>query len=275
MLRNAKELEGFALNATDGLIGHVRDFYFDDESWAIRYAVVDTGGWLSGRKVLVSPMAFGTPDGSGKVLPVSISREQVRNSPDIDTDRPVSRQHEVEFSSYYGYPYYWGGAGYWGGGMYPSLVPGDGELPFWQSRPTHEEEEMARREAALHAHDDPHLRSCNAVVGNHVHASDGDIGHIKGMLIDEQTWAVHYFIIDTSNWWLGHQVLIAPPWIEAARWFDGSVTVAMTRQAIRDAPEYDPQAGLNRQEEERLYLHYGQSGYWTDHPLGETEISRT
>lgn len=111
-------------------------------------------------------------------------------------------------------------------------------------------------------------------MGYHVHASDGDIGHVEGMLIDGQTWAVRYLIVDTRNWWLGHQVLVAPPWIEAVRWFDESVTVAMTRQAVRDAPEYDPHAGLNRQEEERLRQHYGQDGYWTDHPLRETEISR-
>ena len=134
MLRNAKHLEGFAVDASDGTIGHVKDFYFDDEAWVIRYGVVDTGGWLSGRKVLVSPMTFGTPDWSERLLPVSISREQIRNSPDIDANQPVSRQHEREFSGYYGYPYYWGGSDYWGDGMYPSLMLGSDALAFPQSR---------------------------------------------------------------------------------------------------------------------------------------------
>jgi len=270
-------MEGYAVGATDGVIGHVKDFYFDDEAWVIRYLVVDTGGWLSSRKVLVSPMAVGTPNRELRLLPASISQEEVRKSPDIDTDKPVSRQHEMIFSGYYGYPYYWGGAGYWGGGMYPSLMmPGDGGLGSSYSyvSPGEGQRELAQRDSARHEQEDPHLRSCSAVVGYHIHASDGEIGHVAGMLIDEETWAVRYLVVDTSNWWLGHQVLIAPQWIEAVNWFDETVAVSMRRQAVKDAPTYDPQAALNRGEEDRLYRHYGQTDYWTDHPVRDDEISR-
>ncbi|MEO6623250.1 MAG: PRC-barrel domain-containing protein, partial [Burkholderiaceae bacterium] len=122
MLRNLKELHDYAIGATDGEIGHVKDLYLDDHAWVVRYLVVETGGWLSGRKVLISPMAIGKPNWAGRSLPVSITKEQVKNSPGVDTDKPVTRQHELEYSGYYGYPYYWGGGGFWGGGMYPGLM---------------------------------------------------------------------------------------------------------------------------------------------------------
>ncbi len=275
MLRSAKEIEGYAVGATDGVIGHVKDFYLDDEAWVIRYLVVDTGGWLSSRKVLVSPIAIGTPNKEQRLLPGSISREQVRKSPDIDTDKPVSRQHEMTYSGYYDYPYYWGGAGYWGAGMYPTLMmPGDGGLVGSYAGSGDGQRETARRESARHEEVDPHLRSCNAVVGYHIHAVDGEIGHVADMLIDEQTWAIRYLVVDTSNWWLGHQVLIAPQWIKAVNWFDETVAVSMTRQAVKDAPAYDPQAALSREVEDRLYEHYGHASYWADHPVRADEISR-
>lgn len=275
MLRSAKEMEGYAVSATDGVIGHVKDFYLDDAKWVVRYLVVDTGGWLSSRKVLVSPIAVGTPDREQRLLPVSISREQVRNSPDIDTEQPVSRQHEIEYSAYYAYPYYWDGGGYWGGEMFPNLMmPGYGGLWNSQASSGQQQREMAQIEAARREQADPHLRSCNAIVGYHIHASDGDIGHVAGMLLDEQTWAVRYLIVDTSNWWLGHQVLIAPQWFEDVNWLDKKVTVSMTRQAIKDAPVYVSQATLNREAEDRLYNHYGHPGYWSAYPIRDDEISR-
>jgi uncharacterized protein YrrD len=275
MLRSVKEMEGYAVGATDGAIGHVKDFYLDDEAWIIRYLVVDTGGWLSNRKVLVSPIAVGTPNREQRLLPASISQEQVRKSPDIDTDKPVSRQHEMTYSGYYGYPYYWGGAGYWGGGMYPGLMmPGYGGLGGSYANSGEGQREMEQRESTRHAQEDPHLRSCNAVIGYHIHASDGEIGHVAGMLIDEQTWAVRYLVVDTSNWWVGHQVLIAPQWIESVNWFDQTVAVSMTRQAVKDAPPYDSTGAPNRVEEDRLYRHYGQTDYWSDHPVRANEISR-
>ena len=111
MLRSMKDLEDYAIRATDGTIGHVKDFHFDDKAWGIRYLVLDTGTWLSSRKVLISPIAIGHPDWAGKILPVSITKEQVKNSPDIDTDKPVSRHNEIRYRGYYGYPFYWGGPG--------------------------------------------------------------------------------------------------------------------------------------------------------------------
>lgn len=132
---------------------------------------------------------------------------------------------------------------------------------------------MAQTASERHTNDDPHLRSFNAMAGYHIHASDGDIGHIAGMLIDDKTWAVRYLVVDTSNWWLGHQVLIAPQWIDTVNWFDKAVTVSVTRQTVKDAPVYDAQAAMSREAEDRLYQHYGRAGYWTGYPIREDDIS--
>lgn len=270
MLRSAKQMEGCSVGAIDGVIGHIEDFYFDDEQWVIRYLVVETGGWLSSRKVLVSPIAFGKLDWVQKILPVQISREQVRKSPHIDTEKPVSRQHEMEYSDYYAYPIYWGGGGYWGGGMYPSLMmPSYGEPGEVFADSRDERRKMERSESNQSSQGDPHLRSCNVVIGYHIHASDGEIGHVSGLLIDEQTWAVRYLIADTSNWWLGHQILIAPQWIKAVNWDDNSVTVSMTRHAIKNAPAYKPGSVPDRETEDRLYAHHERIKYWSDKPAAE------
>ena len=206
MLRNVKDLRGYAIRATDGVIGHVDDFYFDDEAWAIRYLVVETGRWLPDRQVLISPISIGHPDWSAQLLPVSLTKAQVKGSPDIDTNKPVSRQREAMYHSYFGYPYYWGGAGLWGMGAYPGSLTAEDAI---------EAELKARRSAAIQPSDDCHLRSCKDLVGHHIAASDGDIGHVQDVLVDDHTWAIRYLIVNTSNWWGEHQVLIAPPWIES------------------------------------------------------------
>ena len=174
MLRSAKDIEDCTIGATDGAIGKVEDCYFDDEAWVIRYLVVDTGEWLSSRKVLISPIAIGQPDWSEKTLPVSISKACVKDSPSIDTDKPVSRQYERSYLAYYGYPYYWGGYGPLGGDAYAgSIYPGsDAGYEHMQTENAGADAEADRRK---HPDDDPHLRSANAVTRYHIHAADGDI----------------------------------------------------------------------------------------------------
>jgi len=267
MLRSDKDLKTLKIGAVNGTIGGVKDFYFDDDAWAVRYVVVDTGFWL-GREVLISPFSTGTPDWDRHILPVTVTKEQVRHCPLIDTDKPVSRQHETSYLGYYGYPLYWGGNGLWGEGAYPGSMlegaqSGASDLAYANAlaandRAAHTDEQRRR------AHEDPHLRSCNAVVGYHIHAMDGDIGHVHGFLIDERTWGVQYLIVHTSNWWLGHTVLVPPAWIGEVSWEYSKVTVKLNRQQIKDAPTYDPQALLSRSDEEGIYRHYGHRGYWLD-----------
>ena len=197
----------------------------------------------------------------------------MKNSPDIDTHKPVSRQYEIDYLGYYGYPMYWDGDGLWGSGMYPyALSPG---YPVTAADGREREErinEIAAMARARHKNDDPNLRSCSAVVGYHVHATDGDIGHIAGLLVDEQTWAIRYIVINTSNWWVGHQVLIAPQWITAVNWVDQSVTVELNRESIQTAPNFDSTQALNREQETGLYHHHKRHGYWIDTAVLEREI---
>jgi uncharacterized protein YrrD len=257
VLRNVKDLRGYAISAKDGLIGKVSDLYFDDERWAIRYFVVDTGNWLSGKQVLISPHSIGHPDWMGQLLPVALTKAQVERSPDIDTRQPLSRQHEAEYLGYYGYPYYWGGSGLWGMEAYPSSLTG---LALGGA-------EMQLRPPKSQSHAAFHLQSCKDGIGHQVHATDGDIGHLEDMLVDEQSWAIRYLIVNTSNWWSGHRVLVAPQWLEALTWSAAKLSVGMTRQAIKDAPIFDPAAQLDRQQEQAIYEHYGRPDYWTDRAM--------
>lgn len=262
MLRNIKELEHYVVGATDGHVGHVQDLYFSDDSWVVRYLVVNSRSWLLGRNVLISPVSIHNPNWIDRVLPVSLTKDQIKNSPGLDSDKPVSRQHEMEYLDYYDYPYYWGGGGMWGAGLYPyAMTPGYGSYGLKGADYDSELAAHARDRRARHRNDDPHLRSCNAVSGYQVHASDGEIGHISSMLIDEKTWAIRYVIVDTSNWWLGHKVLVSPEWITDVNWTDSSVTIDMSRQAIKDAPPYDSTAEVNRESESKLYQHYGRHGF--------------
>lgn len=274
MLRNLNDLKDYAIHATDGDIGHVKDCYFDDEAWAVRYLVVDTGNWLPGRKVLISPISIRQPDWQEKTLPVSISQEQVKNSPDVDTEKPVSRQHESLYLGYYGYPMYWGGMGLWGPGAYPGvLIPSSTDMgtPSNLSRQP-EFNELSAEAGEQDQHNDMHLHSCNDVVDYHIHATDGHIGHVSGFLLDDETWAIRYLIVDTSNWWLGHQVLIAPKWIEGIEWLDRTVNVDLTRDAIKEAVPYDKTADLDRDGEVDIYNHYGRVGYWAEDVETEKKI---
>ena len=273
MLRNLKDLENYKISATDGEIGHVKDFYFQDDAWVIRYFVVDAGTWLSSRKVLISPISVQHPDWLAQTLPVSITKQQVKNSPDIDTDKPVSRQNEESYLGYYGYPTYWDGDGVWGGGMYPyAMAPGFAGDGVDRAERERELEAYLRDERARHRNDDPHLRSCNAVTGYHIHATDGDIGQVSGFLVDDETWAIRYLIVDTSNWWLGHKVLIAPPWIRAVQWSDRTVAIDLSRDAIQHAPPYDAASDWGREQESGLYRHHGRNGYWAGSTARETAV---
>ncbi len=275
MLRGVEDLEGCAVGLSGGVVGHVEDLYFDDEAWIVRYFGVDTGGWLSSRKVLISLDAGGKRSSSQRVLPVSLTRETVKNSPDIDTKKPVSRQHEKDYLEYYGYPLYWGAVGFWGGGIYPGSMPlgrGGDRARSLATGPSDATATLAETQPKPDA--DSHLRSCQTVRGYHVHASDGDIGHVQGMLVDDETWAIRYLVVNTSNWWLGHKVLVASQWIDSVRWLDAKVSVDVTRQAVKDSPPFIHTAPVDRQQETSLYEHYGRRSYWTNDLERETERSR-
>jgi len=251
MLTNTTNLKGFAIRAEDGELGTVEDFYFDDATWAIRYLTVDTGGWLGGREVLISPISVIKTDWRSRRLDVALTKNQVENSPDINSHRPVSRQQEAEFLGYYGYPSYWSGPYMWGPAFYPA---GLAYAPVGPAAPV---AETPRQESP-----DSHLRSTEAVVGYHIAAIDGEIGHVAGFLVDEETWAIRYLEVATHNWWPGKKVLVSPAWIERVSWADSAVYAALSREDIRSAPEYSESVTITRDYEDRLHLHYGRPPYW-------------
>ena len=251
MFINAKILSGFAINAFDGELGKVEEFYFDDESWAIRYLVVETGGWLGGRQVLISPFSITGVDMEAKRVDVSLTMDQVKNSPGIDTELPVSRQHEAEYSGYYGFPYYWGGPNLWG----PAYVPSG--LAIAMDTPIQAAAEKARRESA-----DSHLRSTESITGYTIEARDGEIGHVDGFVIDDENWLIRYVEVATRNWWPGKKVLISPRWMERISWAESRVYVGLTREAIQTGPEYVESEPLTRDYENQMHIHYGRDPYW-------------
>jgi len=226
MLRSIKQLYGDKLGASDGEIGHVKDFYFDDQNWAVRYLVADTGSWLPGRQVLISPHAFGDLSETGKVLRVNLTRKQIENSPSIEAHKPVSRQYEEEYHRYYGWPYYWQGDGLWGMSGFPIL-----ELP---AKPLPSEPATASGPHLKHA--DDHLRSAQAVNGYHIKASDGTIGHVCDFMMDDQSWAIRQLVIKTGHRFSGKEVQIPTSNVDRISYEESTVYVNLTAEAVEQSP---------------------------------------
>lgn len=253
MLCSIKKLDGFDLAARDGEVGHVRGAYFDDEKWVIRHVVVRTGGWLSHRDVLISPHSIETLDRGRSLLVSNLSRQQIEEAPDIDTDKPVSRQNETAYYDYYNYPYYWGGFGLWGMGAYPMTGMALGGAARNAGMPA----EAAEMAAAERQSADPHLRSSREVIGYDIEATDGGIGEIEDFLFDERSWEIRYAVVDTSRWLQGRRVLVSPRWIESVSWSEGKANFNVTREAVKASPEYDPDGPpLTADDEAGLYRHY-------------------
>jgi hypothetical protein len=247
MLNKANTLKGYTLNSLDGALGQVKEFYFDDKHWTIRYLVADTGNWLTGRQVLISPHALIAVNTEEQYIAIELTKQHIEDSPSLDSDQPVSRQFEKSYFGYYGWPAYWDGPYLWG--PHPHIV---------RDRNTPRDANPGGQAW------DPHLRSTRDVSGHHVQATDGEIGHVEDFLIDDETWAIRYLIIDTRNWWPGRKVLVSPRWIERVSWSESKVFVSLTRQAITKSPEYTDESLLTRDDEVGLHRHYNRQGYWVD-----------
>ena len=255
MLNKAKTLKGYTLASLDGEIGKVKDFYFDDQHWAIRYLVADTGGWLTGRQVLISPHALVAVSKEEQHITIDLTKKQIEDSPSLDSDKPVSRQFEQAYYGYYRWPIYWGGPYMWG--AYPYIMRSPAEVM----------REVPTDEKAW----DPHLHSTQDVTGHHVQAADGEIGHVEDFIIDDETWAIRYLIIDTRNWWPGKRVLVSPQWIESVSWDERKVFFNVPRETIKKSPEYTEGSLLTRDYETRLHGHYNRKGYWVDEPVAKKD----
>jgi uncharacterized protein YrrD len=247
VLSKAKTLKGYKLDSLDGEIGKVKEFYFDDRYWTIRYLVADTGNWLTGRQVLISPYALNSVIKSEKQLSVDLTKMQIENSPSLESHKPVSRQFEDDYYGYYGWPTYWSGSS------------------VWRDSPYIERNRNKWRESTKGAKAwDRHLRSTYEVTGYHLQALDGEIGHIEDFIIDDETWTIRYLIINTGNWWPGKKVLVSPQWIERVSWNESKAFVNLSRDTIKESPEYTEESLITRDYEIGLHRHYTRPGYWID-----------
>jgi len=237
MFQNLKQLYGRKLGATDGDIGHVKDFYFDDKSWTVRYLVVDTGSWLTGREVLLSPHAFGAhvfgKNEDDKALAVNLTLKQIEGSPSIDTHRPVSRQYEEDYYRYYGWPVYWDEFGMGSAPVAPAVVP--------PAKPD------SHHHHGHNQRDDLHLRSTKAVTGYGIHATDGEIGSVSSFMLDRKSWAIRELVVETGHWYAGKPILILPANVTRISYDDSSVFVDLTKATLaRTTKDEVAHAGASR-----------------------------
>jgi hypothetical protein len=228
-----KEMFGWAVEASDGRIGWVRDVYLEDRHWTIRHVVVDTLHRLGGRRVLLPPQAIEHVDRARRVLQTPLTGRQVSLRPSSDVARPVSGQHGLALGRYYRFPSY---VAFVGAAVV--LAP-------------------AILDCTLDAHYDRHLRSVRAIRGYHVHATDGDVGRVADFLLVNGEWETGHMALSIGLWWPARTVLVPVGWIAEVSWGAGTVEVSLPAEAIRLAPEYDSTVGLPHEYEERLDGYYG------------------
>jgi hypothetical protein len=250
MLWNASAFNGYAIEASDGRLGTVSDLLFEDTGWVIRWLVVDTGDWLPGRKVLLPLSALGQPDRAPRHFRIKLTMQQVKGSPDVDTDLPVSRQIEAQVHDYFGWDPYWSGSFLpMRNAMATPVVP-----PLYE--PQSARHDLAGVDAAPNE-GDPHLRSIATITGCHIHASDGEIGHIEDFLVDDAGWNIRYIKVDTGNWWPGERVLISPYSVREIDWSGRLVHINVNRQKVKNAPAYNPSITVDGAYEEKFLTYYG------------------
>lgn len=246
-LKSIKEMQGYDLGAQDGKIGRCSDFLFDDRNWAVRYIVGDTRKWLPGRKVLISPISIGTAEEAAQTLYVGLTKDQIKDSPPLETEAPVSREYEIIFNRYHDWGNYWEGPFTWGRHLYPRLLQRTEDLQF----------------EAIDVADDNHLRSTDEVLSYSIKATDESIGHVEDFIVDEETWIIRYLVVDTSNWLpASRKVIISTEWLESLKWDESAAHVSVSREQIEKSPEYDPNIALDRDYETKLYGFYGLPHYW-------------
>ncbi|HBC85864.1 MAG TPA: hypothetical protein DCZ94_02810 [Lentisphaeria bacterium] len=243
MQQIAGSMIGFTVNGVDGELGKLKDFYFDDLTWTFRYMVVETGEWLSGREVLIAHSSISKSDWAAHVFHVNLNREQVRNSPSVDTGKAVPRKFETVLQAYYSWNTYWGGGFY--------VLPGSGMDMFYppEGKKKKEDPQFTTRKI------EHNLRSTSEIIGYHIHAKDGDIGHVEDFIVNKKTWDIRYLIVDLQNWLPGRRVLVSPCWINRVSWDEEKVFVDISRNAVRKSPAYDPSKPFSIDYEYKLLEH--------------------
>jgi hypothetical protein len=247
-------LQGFAIQATDGPMGGVADFLFDETTWKVRWLVVECGTWLRGRKVLLHPSAISATGAADRRFEVNLSKAEVEASPDVSQDEPVSGQMEARLYSHYDVDPMWGA---------PNLAAPAGAIaspflaaPYFGAGA----DPSADRETRLRPEGETHLRGFAEVVGYRIDANDGEIGHLENLVLDDADWSLVYLVVDTSNWWFGKRVLIAPVAVLSIDWLDRRIRLDVSRETVQSSPIWDPLAAFDEMYSKRLHSHYGWPG---------------
>jgi uncharacterized protein YrrD len=275
MFHTVKELQGYKIRATDGDIGGVHEIYFDEREWRVRYFIVNTGGLLGGRQVLISPEAVTGIDRADHTVSVNLTQQRVKDSPDITTDAPISRQHEARLAEHYGWSRYWAGGYPLRPGLmypvgtaygYPSTMVEIPEQPRTESNAVDREvqaEEEARKDGGSTLH------SSRDVTGYRVHATDGEIGHVDDFVIDDENGFIRYIVVETGRWLSGRKVLVIPEWFESIHWEERRLYANLPRAEVANSPAYDPKELITREYETRIFENYRRPAYWEIAPSSE------
>ncbi|MEJ2105110.1 MAG: PRC-barrel domain-containing protein [Ignavibacteriaceae bacterium] len=228
MLKSLKEIIGYNIKASDGEIGKVSDFLFDDETWTIRYLVADTGNWLYDRLVLISPSSIGKPEWKSEELNVNLNKQQVQDSPKIEKDMPISRQHELELVKYYGWPDYWSGLGMGAG---PA-----GTVPLQKVVPPQEVQAKEKEKENV----DSHLRSTEEVINYNISTKDGYYGYVKDIIVDDEYWLLKNFVLGTRKILPGGRNILCD--IDSINQIDFTrslIDVDLSKEKIKNKPEFN------------------------------------
>jgi stress response protein YsnF len=247
MLQSANDLKGYAIIAADGEIGSIEDFYFEDTSLAIRFLIANTGNWMTNRLSLISPLTISHLDREKRNIHVTLTKEQVKQSPGIDKHQPVSRQMEKLVTNYYGDRY-------------------------WKDRPDLTPAQLAAANAAAATvkaavtsqaavstvpAPDVHLRSMQEMTTYDIEGQDGKFGELEDFFLETDDWSIRYIGVDTHRFWSGKHVLISPLWLGQINWAQRKVSVSLTRAQIENSPDFDKVTETSREYETRLHKHYG------------------
>lgn len=201
---------------------------------------------MTGREVLISPECIDKPDDTGERLPVNLTKEEIKESPVLHEDEPISRAEEEQLVEYFDWTSYWNPTVY-----YP-LRPLSLETVVAGERDSNLGEDEINTE----------LKREGMIEGYDIQASDGEIGHLDSLIIDDESWLVRYLVVDTRDWLPGRKVVLAPEWIQEVDWARERIAVPLTRDEVKGAPEYDPDVRIDRVYEEKLYDYFEEDKYW-------------
>lgn len=253
MLISLKDLKGYSIQAKDGEIGKVNDFYFDDQAWTVRYLVDKAGFWLFGRQVLISPASVREINSDQMIFAVALTRDQVEKSPKLDKGKLLTKDAEQSLINYYQWPTYLGGS--------DSLT----EAGYTQPHAPYPLSLRNKREIAQDADKtEPGLQSSENVLGYHISTNNGDLGFVDDFIVSSTTWEIRYLVIDAKKGLNGKKILIAPEWIDWISWKQRRVSVSMDKEKIQGCPNFDLSMPIGREYEELLYNHYECKKYWDD-----------